>query len=221
MQVEIIGANSALAEDGLNSSLLIRDESMTILADCGYNIYPRLQLLGYVENITAVLLSHLHQDHCGSAVTLLEDIVLTQKRSVYIGGTDWTPLLQACEENGFANRLMTGDCPFELETLSVPHSKGMDCRALFIGGELLYSGDTAISLLDTPQAQKASLIVHDASLRCGIPHAYIKDMAGAPAEIKAKTILTHYLPQSYHEMATAAKKYGFKGVARAGDVFEI
>ena len=221
MQVEIIGANSALAEDGLNSSLLIRDESMAILADCGYNIYPRLQLLGYVENITAVLLSHLHQDHCGSAVTLLEDIVLTQKRSVYIGGTDWTPLLHACEEPGFVSQLMTDNYPFDLETFSVPHGKGMDCRALFIGGKILYSGDTAISLLDTPQAQKASLIVHDATLHCGIPHAYLKDMANAPAEIKAKTILTHYLPQNYKKMAEAAREYGFKGVARAGDVFEV
>ena len=221
MEVEIIGANSAFAAEGLNSSLFIRHLDQFIVADCGYNIYPRLKELGFTSTINAVLLSHLHQDHCGSAVTLLEDILLNQKRQVYIGGTDWQPLLKACEESGFADLLMTENLPFELETIKVPHGKGMDCRALFINRRLLYSGDSAISLLDTPQAAAAALIVHDAGMKSGIPHAYIQDLAKARPEIKAKTLLIHYLPQNYRQLAAMAKDYGFKGVARAGDIYSL
>lgn len=222
MKLEIIGGGSAFAKDRTNTSLILwQKDGAGILLDCGYNVYPRLQDLGYIDKIKAVLLSHTHQDHCGSAVTLLEDIYAKRHLPLIIGGVSWKKLLQLCEGDGAEEKIRLSDGECELETFAVPHAKGMECVALFVENKVLYSGDTAVSILDTPQAAAAQIIIHDTALRPGLIHVYIKELAQAPLDIKKKTYLIHYLPQDYEKLCLLAKEHGFGGVAKAGDIFEI
>ena len=71
MIVKCIGYGEAFTPQQVNSSFLIEHKEYSILLDCGYNVYPEIVRLGLTLTITHVLLSHLHEDHCGSASILL------------------------------------------------------------------------------------------------------------------------------------------------------
>lgn len=223
MKLEVIGAGSAFAKDFPNSSLLLwRDSENGILMDCGFSIFKELVDKNYAAKIRTVLLSHSHQDHCGSAVALLEyRYYLLHQETTMVGGIDWQKLLQLCEGDGHQSIVAPCDGSFSLETWLVPHAKGMECRAMLVDNCVLYSGDSAVSQLDKPQAQKAKIIVHDVSLYRNPTHVCLDDLAKAEPEIRQKTWLTHYLPEKYDELAHKAESFGFAGVAKPGMVLEI
>lgn len=223
MKLEILGTGSAFAKNAINCSIIWwRGENEGILLDCGFSVFPALRMKSYAEKISAVLLTHTHQDHCGSAVTLLEYRSKVLGAETIIGGIkNWDKLLKLCSGTADMDKVHFFNQEFALQTFEVPHAQNMECRALFVDNKLLYSGDTAISLLNTPQAKEAKIIIHDASKGHNPLHASIKDLAEAPEEIKQKTYLIHYLPQDYDEIATTAKEVGLAGVVRPGDIFEF
>ncbi len=220
MKLEVIGANSAFAKEGGNSSLLLHlNDGSAVLLDCGYNIFPRLLEKDLTQKIKTVLLSHTHQDHCGSAITLLEYRLAAYGETTAIGGVSWQKLLDLCEGSDSGRLIRLPD--IKLEMLDVPHAKGMECKAMLVEDKVFYSGDSAVSLLNTETAQKAQFIVHDAALSANPNHASIKELATAPCDVKARTYLTHYLPEKYEEISRLAEKYGFGGVLKSGDIFGI
>lgn len=222
MKLEIIGAYSAFVKTGTTTSMVVwTDDGKGILLDCGYSVFQRLCDLGYTQKIGTILLSHMHQDHCGSAVTLLEYNYFMNNHPMAIGGVSWDRLLQLCEGEGYESKITELPDTIKVETFEVPHAKNMECKAIMVNDSVLYSGDTAISILDTSQAKKAKIIIHDAGLQPNHLHASISMLSDAPAEIKAKTYFIHYLPQNYEGIAAKAKELGFGGVVKSGDVFEI
>jgi glyoxylase-like metal-dependent hydrolase (beta-lactamase superfamily II) len=54
-----------------NSAAIIRLNGKRILLDCGFTVYPKLVALRMVDDIDAVLVTHLHDDHVGSLSALL------------------------------------------------------------------------------------------------------------------------------------------------------
>lgn len=73
MKLEVLGTNAAFAKEGVNNSFILWDnDGLGILLDCGFSVYQALLEKGYAEKLKAVLVSHLHQDHCGSLVNLLD-----------------------------------------------------------------------------------------------------------------------------------------------------
>lgn len=222
MILEVIGTNSAFPAEGTTVSFILwpdENKRQGVLLDCGYPVYQELLRLGYADRLAAVCLSHNHQDHSGSAVTLLEYLNHVAKISVRLGGKAWEKLLPLADGSSLTDYLPVS--PQELQTFEVPHSKKMFCEALFVNCCLLYSGDTAVSLLERPEAQTAAMIIHDASLTRNPNHCYVKDLASAPAEVRAKTYLCHYAPKDYEAMLAAAKELGLGGVLRKGDVFKL
>lgn len=213
MKLEVLGTNSAFVKNGVNNSFILwRNEDDGVLLDCGYTVFQELVRKNYAEKVNTLLLSHQHQDHAGSAVTLLEyrNNILGKKTA--IGGA-WDRLLQTAD--GIHAAEMTVPLEIELETFIVPHAKGLECLALFVENTLLYSGDSAISILDTPQARQAKMIIHDVSLTGG---AIVKvdDLASAAPEIKAKTYVSHYRPEDYEELVRRVEKAGLAGVLQQG-----
>ena len=73
MKLEVLGTNAAFAKEGVNNSFILWDnDGLGILLDCGFSVYQALFEKGHAEKLKAVLVSHLHQDHCGSLVNLLD-----------------------------------------------------------------------------------------------------------------------------------------------------
>lgn len=222
MKVEILGCGSAFAKDAVNSSVLLwLQEDNAVLLDCGYNVFPQIMKKGYAEKINTVLLSHTHQDHCGSAVSFLEyrHYVLGQK--TFVGGVSWEKLLQLCHGDNAQEMVLPLHGAVKVETIDVPHAKGMECKAMLVEDTLLYSGDSAISLLDTAEAKRAKVIIHDVHLSGNESHVSLNELGKAMLDIRAKTYLTHYLPKDYELLEEKARPLSFAGVAREGMVIEI
>lgn len=222
MKLEVLGTNAAFAKDGVNNSFICwKNDEEGVLLDCGFSVYQKLLNKDYAKKIKTVLLSHLHQDHCGSAINLLDYRFKILNETTAIGGVDWSKFLKLHSGDGWEDKVVPLSDDFPLATFDVPHAKGMDCRALFLNSKLLYSGDSAISLLNRPEAIKAQMIIHDVSLQKGGIIVCVDELDKAPAEIKAKTYLSHYLPKDFKALQLKAEKYGLGGVLRPGKVFEL
>lgn len=221
MLLEVLGTGSAFAE-GINSSYILwreKSKDSGILIDCGFSVFPELQKKNYTARIDTALLTHYHQDHCGSAITLAEYNYELHQQPLAVGGVDWKPLLKLCD--GREELVIPSGASLLLDTFPVSHVPGMQCVALFLENKILFSGDTAQSLLETPQAAKAKLIIHDAALHPNGAHCSIAELGQAPEAVKAKTWVTHYNRLSLEEMRREACKNGLAGVLEPEMTFEI
>jgi ribonuclease BN (tRNA processing enzyme) len=71
MQIKFLGTGGAFDVDYLNSSALLDFRGTHILIDCGFTVYPTLVQKNLINKVTHILLTHLHNDHCGSLANLL------------------------------------------------------------------------------------------------------------------------------------------------------
>ncbi len=69
--IKFLGTGGAFDFEQGNSSAIITTPRRNILLDCGHSVYPKLRKSGLVEKIDTVILTHLHDDHCGSLSTLI------------------------------------------------------------------------------------------------------------------------------------------------------
>jgi len=71
--------------DGACSGYLLQDGRMNILLDCGNGTISRLQRYLRIEDIDAVILSHLHFDHIADAFTLKYALETKMEKGQKIG----------------------------------------------------------------------------------------------------------------------------------------
>ncbi|MGH9025579.1 MAG: MBL fold metallo-hydrolase [Acidimicrobiia bacterium] len=66
MELTVLGASGSYGSPtgGPCSGYLVRAGGTTIAIDCGNGILPNLQQHAVVEDLTAVVLTHIHPDHC-------------------------------------------------------------------------------------------------------------------------------------------------------------
>jgi hypothetical protein len=71
MQFRFLGVGGAFDYQYGNASGLLELGGKHILVDCGHAVYPALQQHRLADNLDAVLITHLHDDHVGSLSTLI------------------------------------------------------------------------------------------------------------------------------------------------------
>lgn len=71
MQIKFLGTGGAFDVEYLNSAALLEFRGKNILIDCGFTVFPTLFSKGLVSKVDYILLTHLHNDHCGSLANLL------------------------------------------------------------------------------------------------------------------------------------------------------
>lgn len=71
MQIRFLGTGGAFDVDYLNSAALLEFRDMNILLDCGFTVFPTLINKSLADKVDYILLTHLHNDHCGSLASLL------------------------------------------------------------------------------------------------------------------------------------------------------
>ena len=66
MELTVLGASGSYGSPtgGPCSGYLVRAGNTTIVLDCGNGILPNLQQHALVEDLSAVVLTHVHADHC-------------------------------------------------------------------------------------------------------------------------------------------------------------
>lgn len=71
MQIRFLGTGGAFDVDFLNSAALLKFREINLLLDCGYTVFPTLVKKSLINKVDHILLTHLHNDHCGSLASLL------------------------------------------------------------------------------------------------------------------------------------------------------
>jgi len=215
MRIQVLGCGGAFSPEIGNSSIILWDGiGKGFLIDCGYTVYPILKKKNLINKIDKIYITHRHGDHIGSLDTFLyhKRFLLSQKVTFY-GLSDHLEYLKLIDP-GFAN---DAEAYFkfnsdDIKTMSVRHCEGMPCEAFYNFG-LLYSGDTAESLLDTPQAKDAKLILHEVAFNeTASVHSPFNVLARAADDVKKKTWLYHYNTGEDTKFASKVRLHGFAGL---------
>ncbi|AUG80520.1 hypothetical protein CFP65_5838 [Kitasatospora sp. MMS16-BH015] len=75
--LQIIGASSAVPDPGsATSCYLVRGQGITVLLECGHGAVGALRKYADPAELDAVLVSHLHPDHCLDLVALRNHLVV-------------------------------------------------------------------------------------------------------------------------------------------------
>jgi ribonuclease BN (tRNA processing enzyme) len=224
---------------------LLEHAGFRLLIDPGHAVLPRLLEEVGAEAIDAVVVTHGHPDHCADLNPLLRARVLRHDLAPPVpihclpGAVDKVLALDRpgmLDEAYSLHPFDAGDVftvgPFRVETRSFPHFVPNAGLRLSAGGwSVTYTGDCG----QTPElielAEGTDLFLAEASY----PHEVPEDSAGrlssardvadtaARAEV-GRLILTHLLPGSSPQLASAAARGGFDGaigVARPGTVIDL
>jgi len=227
MKLEILWTGNGFETRLGNSSFLQRnaDESKATLYDCGWSIFAELRKLEIEQNrdiiskIDTIYISHLHEDHAGSAGLLALYKKCIHGSGIKFVGMDTRPYLDLV-----INDSPDGTYEYEefgdYEIIKNDHGSAMPCCSILKDG-IYYSGNTKCSMLDTDAARKAKIIIHEARSKSSLLHTNINDLARAPADIRSKTYLIHYMAYELETLESQAKEFGFAGVLKRGMVLHI
>lgn len=81
MHIKFLGTGGAFDTDYLNSAALLDFRGKHILIDCGFTVYTSLIKKNLINKVDYILLTHLHNDHCGSLANLVLYKNIIQKTS--------------------------------------------------------------------------------------------------------------------------------------------
>ncbi|MHC2993238.1 beta-lactamase [Pontibacter sp. HJ8] len=81
MQIKFLGTGGAFDVGYLNSAALLSMQDKCILIDCGFTVYQALVQKNLIHRVRYILLTHLHNDHCGSLANLLLHKSVIEKAS--------------------------------------------------------------------------------------------------------------------------------------------
>lgn len=250
MRLTVIGCSGSFpGPDSAASCYLLEadDDSFSMLLDLGSGALGALQRHADLRDIGAIVLSHLHPDHCLDVCGFY--VVRRYHPEGHLGripvhgpkgtGPRLARAYDMDPEPGMSNEFdfheFDGSVfqvgPFTVETMPVDHP--VDAYAVRVTdgrGVLVYTGDTAVCDGLLTIARGADLLLAEASFLDGEDNPEHLHMSGSDAarvatEAGARTlVLTHIQP--WHEPAAilAEARPHFVGplaVARPGAVFTI
>ncbi len=210
MKLTVLGKYGPFpAAGGGTSSYLLSCGGKQILMDAGSGSMSRLQQFLEVEQLDAVLLSHLHHDHC-SEMNLLK-YVKKADIPVYLSATPQREHDQIAECARFlTQRITDGLCVMigeaEVTFFAVRHP--VECYAIKICAEkrtLVYTGDTVYfdALADFCTGADALLIdsgfLTTQPWREGLPHLYVEQAAQLAAKAGVGKLYLSHINPDYKE----------------------
>lgn len=222
MKLQVLGVGNAFSPELGNSSIILWDRTKGFLIDCGYMVYPTLKEKNLIDKIDKVFITHRHGDHIGSLDTFIyhKKYLLSQKIKFYGMSAHLEYLKQIDPDFDKKSEEFFSDDNVSINTIPVKHAGDTPASAFYNFG-LLYSGDTAESLLETPQAFDAKVILHEVSFSKNSVHANFADLSRAPQQIKSKTWLYHYGVGEDEKFEGRLNTHGFAGFLKKDQVIEF
>jgi ribonuclease BN (tRNA processing enzyme) len=242
-----VGVGTAYARPGeVQSSYLVRAGDRAVCMDLGAGALGRLRGEVPPERLTALVVSHLHPDHCadilslrvymsfgpgrGTRLPVLGPQDLRERLLAFAPGGDWDESFdfQALPRGGGAIDLGGG---LVLRHAEVPHLEPTFALRLDLGAaSVCFSADCSPNDALPELARGCDLLLCECSMGAepvpeGVAHldapaaAAIATAAGA-----GRLLLTHCYPEFDREAALAAARAGFSGPvdwARQGEAVAV
>jgi ribonuclease BN (tRNA processing enzyme) len=228
MKLTVLGNNGPYpGPGGACSGYLLQDEGTNILLDCGNGVLSNLQKFINLENLDAIILTHLHSDHMSDIMVLRYAIQTRPKRGLPAKITDlYAPdepedeFGQINIKNAFNLHVITQDLVLQFGRLKFSFclmNHPYKCFGVSIdNGEskLVYTGDTAYDQSFIPFLREADVLLIDSASQTKFAtgkdvHLTAAEAGRVAAEAEVgKLILTHFVPEcDPAEQLMEAKKY--------------
>ncbi|MDQ0088348.1 glyoxylase-like metal-dependent hydrolase (beta-lactamase superfamily II) [Paenibacillus anaericanus] len=217
LQLQMLGTGGAFAKKYYNNNGLLYCGNFTLLIDCGITAPLSLHQLGKsLDEIDAILITHIHGDHVGGLEELAFRMkyVVGRKPVLYIADKLVSPLWDNTLRGGmeqdestsledfFEVRLLTEGQSTPLcndltvELIQTPHIPGKASYSLYINDEVFYSADMIFQpdlLKHLVYERGCRKIAHEVQLTGkGEVHTTLQELLSLPTEIQEKISLMHY-----------------------------
>ncbi len=225
------------------SGYLVESRGTRILLDCGSGVLGKLQNYCNLDDITHIILSHLHYDHMGDMMVLRYSIEGKAKRGrklrpvkLYLPPEPKDVYEKLISKDVFDYSVITEGLSIDIGGLEVSFAKvnhPITCYATRIQQDskvFVYSGDTSYAKSLVEIARNAEILLCDAGLLSkdnksqDAPHltAYEAGVTAREANVK-RLLLTHFWPEDHTGMhlEEAGKNFPDAELAIEGRSYEI
>jgi len=249
VKLHVLGSGTAIPhpERGASGYALVADDGSACLIECGPGStrrWPSASLS--FESVRAILVTHLHVDHCCDLPAVLFGRALTQPSApltllgpsghrAHIEGVQalFDPWLSApglAEVRELGDREVATVGPFEIRSRRVLHTEGaIGVRVRADGATFAFSGDSGPcdALLDLCRGADLAM------LECSYPaeratRQHLNSRAAARVAIEAaveRLVLTHFYPIcDGFDLEAEVRAAGYRGwlhLARDGDAIDV
>ncbi|MFL0245359.1 MBL fold metallo-hydrolase [Candidatus Clostridium stratigraminis] len=199
-------------KDGACSGYLLQDEGTNILIDCGNGVLSRLQKYCRIDDLDAIILSHLHSDH-SSDMHVLKYAVQNKRNfksmnkaiEVYMPKTPVNEYNDINIQGIFNTHLIEENLVIKIKEIKIKFYKTIhpvECYGMKIEKEgkiFSYSADSIYCRNLINLAKYADLFLCDAyateniKSKGQVPHLSVKEACNIAVEAKAnRLLLTHF-----------------------------
>lgn len=219
MKLTVLGNNGPYPAAGSAcSGYLLQSGKANVLIDCGNGVLANMQKIIRIDQLDAVILTHLHSDHVSDMFVLKYAIQLRRKRGLYDGlmkvYAPAEPAEEYCRfdvEDAFGleaitaeKQLVIGDMRFSFRQMKHPYTD-YAVSAECAGKRFVYSGDTSWTDELVSFAKGADLLMLDAGFLEkdrpeDAPHMSAAQCGTAAAMAGAKRLLLTHIWPDYDPM---------------------
>jgi ribonuclease BN (tRNA processing enzyme) len=213
VKVTLLGTGTGIPQPGRSQPAILVEAEKPLIFDCGAGTLLRLEQAGIsVEDIEAVVLTHLHLDHVSDVLALANARYLLQLPGLEVYGPAGTQLWLENLRSAFhylekmeitANEVLPMDNFFVqgFDIFAEEARHGVTSLAYRIETKdsiLVYSGDTEPAPRIAALAEGADLLVHE----CSFPEPFDVTNHTTPRRLGrlmknvSNIVLTHFYPQA-------------------------
>ncbi len=215
MDLHIIGCDGSYpSANGACSGYLVREGAHTLLLDCGTGVLGKLTAVMDPASLSAIVLTHWHNDHASDLLTLKYYLDITKQSLPLYAPADKNPLAGLLASNAFDRRDLKDGFAldgFQVEVVSVSHPVPAYAVKVKAGGKtLVYTGDT--SRIDPLPAfcQGADVLICDAAFTSAqwtkdMPHLSAAKAAELAKQADVGMLLLAHCPP-YNDAQTLLKE---------------
>lgn len=240
MRLTVLGAYGSFpGADGACSGYLVEAEGVRTLLDSGNGVLSRLQRYCRVEELDAIIISHLHFDHMADLLVLQYGLGTRkllgeafEQMPLHLPATPESVVKMLDHEDVFAKTFIRDGMLAQIGPLTVSFARmehSVESYAVSIkqgGKKLVYSGDTLPRPGLVDAAQDADLFLCEATGLLGehvlsdeFPHMTARSAAEIAAEAGARRLLlTHYWYEIPGEEYLAEARAVFPGAELAKEL---